>query len=95
MYVSGPVGMAVRRLSIIDFERGRQPIHNEDGSVYLVFNGEIYNYQALRDCLRSRGHEFTTSSDTEVVVHAYDEWGIPSLNHLRGMFAFGLWDQRE
>jgi asparagine synthase (glutamine-hydrolysing) len=95
MHVSGPVGLAMRRLSIIDLERGRQPIHNEDRSVHVVFNGEIYNYQSLRDRLRSRGHEFSTGSDTEVVVHAYEEWGTESLNQLRGMFAFGLWDERE
>jgi asparagine synthase (glutamine-hydrolysing) len=95
IYVSGPVGLAMRRLSIIDLERGKQPIDNEDRSVHLVFNGEIYNYRALRDRLRSRGHQFATDSDTEVVVHAYEEWGTESLNQLRGMFAFGLWDERE
>jgi asparagine synthase (glutamine-hydrolysing) len=94
MHVAGPVGLAMRRLSIIDLERGRQPIRNEDRTVHLVFNGEIYNYRELRRRLASLGHEFSTNSDTEVVVHAYEEWGTACLDSLRGMFAFGLWDDR-
>lgn len=91
-YVSDRIGLAMRRLSIIDLERGRQPIHNEDHTIHLVFNGELYNYQTLRSQLKSRGHDFQTNSDTEVVVHAYEEWGTSCLNAFRGMFAFGLWD---
>jgi asparagine synthase (glutamine-hydrolysing) len=91
-YASGRIGLAMRRLSIIDLEHGRQPIHNEDRTVHLVFNGELYNYRALRSQLKSHGHEFQTKSDTEVVVHAYEEWGTSCLDVFRGMFAFGLWD---
>jgi asparagine synthase (glutamine-hydrolysing) len=91
-YASGGIGLAMRRLSIIDLEHGRQPIHNEDRTVHLVFNGELYNYRTLRSQLKSHGHEFQTKSDTEVVVHAYEEWGTSCLDVFRGMFAFGLWD---
>jgi asparagine synthase (glutamine-hydrolysing) len=91
-YVSDKVGLAMRRLSIIDLELGHQPIHNENQTVHLVFNGELYNYRSLQSQLTSRGHTFQTNSDTEVVVHAYEEWGISCLNAFRGMFAFGLWD---
>jgi asparagine synthase (glutamine-hydrolysing) len=94
-YVSGGVALGMRRLSIIDLERGRQPIYNEDRTVHLVFNGELYNYRALRAQLEREGHAFQTNSDTEVVVHAYEEWGTSSLNLFRGMFAFGLWDARH
>src|SRR5689334_13503198 len=75
MHVSRGIGLAMRRLSIIDLEHGRQPIDNEDHTVHLVFNGEIYNYRELRSQLQSHGHAFRTSSDTEVVVHAYEQWG--------------------
>jgi asparagine synthase (glutamine-hydrolysing) len=93
MYVAGRIGLAMRRLSIIDLEGGRQPIHNEDGTVQLVFNGELYNYRELRSQLQSHGHAFSTHSDTEVVVHAYEEWGPSCLDRFRGMFAFALWDE--
>ena len=89
------VGLAMRRLSIIDLAGGRQPIHNEDRSVWVVFNGEIYNYRELRSRLIERGHCFETSSDTEVLVHLYEEYGDALVDHLRGMFAFALWDTRR
>ncbi len=94
-FVSGNVGMAMRRLSIIDLETGKQPISNEDGTVRIVFNGEIYNYRDLRRDLRSRGHEFRTHSDTETIVHLYEEYGRRCVEHLRGMFAFAIWDDRR
>ena len=94
-YVKGNVGLAMRRLSIIDLASGQQPIPNEDGTKWIVFNGEIYNYQALREGLLERGHKLQTKSDTEVVVHLYDEYGADCLTHLRGMFAFAIWDENE
>src|SRR5204863_6822020 len=83
MYTSPGIGLSMRRLSIIDVEGGHQPISNEDGTVHLVFNGEIYNFRALRSQLESAGHRFRTSSDTEVVVHAYEQWGDSCLDMLR------------
>lgn len=94
-FTSGNVGLAMRRLSIIDVATGRQPISNEDGSVTIVFNGEIYNYLELRSRLQSRGHQFATHSDTETIVHLYEEYGADCVHHLRGMFAFALWDANE
>ncbi|MDM7922496.1 MAG: asparagine synthase (glutamine-hydrolyzing), partial [Pyrinomonadaceae bacterium] len=93
-YVNGNVGLAMRRLSIIDLAGGRQPIHNADRSKWIVFNGEIYNYQDLRSDLEKRGHKFYTNSDTEAIVHLYDEFGADCVKHLRGMFAFAIWDER-
>src|SRR5713226_6787934 len=89
------VGLAMRRLSIIDLDGGRQPIHNEDRTVWVVYNGEIYNYRELRAALVQRGHLFQTSTDTEVIVHLYEEYGDDLVHHLRGMFAFALWDARR
>src|SRR5436309_4819429 len=94
-YVSGPIGLASRRLSIIDLDTGRQPISNEDGTVWVVLNGEIYNFIELRAELERRGHRFRTQSDTEVIVHLYEEEGAGLLKHLRGMFAFAVWDHRR
>ncbi len=91
----GHVALAMRRLSVIDLFRGRQPFANEDGSVVLVYNGEVYNFQELRETLEARGHVFRTLSDTEVVLRAYEEYGDDALNHLNGMFAFGLYDARK
>jgi asparagine synthase (glutamine-hydrolysing) len=92
-YVSGPVGLGFRRLSIIDLQSGHQPLSNEDGSIWIVFNGEIYNYQDLRNLLLSKGHVFKTQTDTEVIVHLYEEFGPECLEKLRGMFAFAIWDE--
>ena len=92
-YVSGPVGLGFRRLSIIDLNSGHQPISNEDGSIWIVFNGEIYNYQELRQLLIAKGHVLRTQSDTEVIVHLYEEFGPQCLGKLRGMFGFAIWDQ--
>jgi asparagine synthase (glutamine-hydrolysing) len=93
IHVAGRVGLGMRRLSIIDLPTGRQPIHNEDRSVWIVFNGEIYNFQELRTRLEARGHRFYTNSDTEVIVHLYEDHGSDCVHHLRGMFAFALWDE--
>jgi asparagine synthase (glutamine-hydrolysing) len=93
-YVSGPVGLGFRRLSIIDLKSGHQPLSNEDGTIWIVFNGEIYNYQELRTFLLSEGHVFKTRTDTEVIVHLYEQLGPECLQKLRGMFAFAIWDGR-
>jgi asparagine synthase (glutamine-hydrolysing) len=92
VYVDGAVALGHRRLSIIDVAGGQQPIFNEDGTKAIVFNGEIYNYAVLRDRLMARGHRFATRSDTEVILHAYEEYGEDCVQHLRGMFAFAIWD---
>src|SRR2546427_4544840 len=94
IYVQGGVGLGMRRLSIIDLATGHQPISNEDGSVWIVFNGEIYNHLAVRAQLLARGHHYTTNSDTETIVHAYEEYGRDCVHPLRGMFAFVIWDTR-
>ena len=93
-YVDADVGLGIDRLSIIDLSTGDQPIHNEDGSIWVVFNGEIYNYLQLKDELERLGHRFYTASDTETLVHAYEAWGAHCVNHLRGMFAFAIWDAK-
>lgn len=89
------VGLAHQRLSIIDLDTGRQPMTNEDGTIVIVFNGEIYNYLSLRKDLIDSGHVFRTMSDTEVIIHAYEEYGIDCVTYLRGMFAFAIWDGRR
>jgi len=93
-YFNEGVGLGMRRLSIIDVKGGQQPIHNQDRTAWIVFNGEIYNYQELREKLEKLGHTFYTNSDTEAIVHAYDQYGSDCPKHLRGMFAFAIWDQR-
>lgn len=95
MFIDGPVGLASRRLSILDLEQGRQPIFNEDRSVAVVYNGEIYNSPELRQELEQRGHRFTTRTDTEVLVHLYEEYGPELVKSLRGMFAFALYDRHK
>jgi asparagine synthase (glutamine-hydrolysing) len=95
IYIKGPVGLGMRRLSIIDVAGGKQPISNEDKTIWVIFNGEIYNYQELRKSLIQRGHRFTTDSDTESIVHLYEDKGIEFVDHLRGMFAIALWDEKQ
>jgi asparagine synthase (glutamine-hydrolysing) len=94
-YVSGQIGLGFRRLSIIDLSGGHQPLANEDNSIWIVFNGEIYNYQELRALLLSKGHVFKTKSDTEVIVHLYEEYGCDCLQKLRGMFGLAIWDSKK
>ncbi|UCC38244.1 MAG: asparagine synthase (glutamine-hydrolyzing) [Candidatus Aminicenantes bacterium] len=94
-FIEKNIALGARRLSIIDLEGGHQPLANEDGSIYVVHNGEIYNFPALQTELKSRGHIFRTKSDTETIVHCYEEWGDDFVQELRGMFAFALWDRRE
>src|SRR5262245_57369559 len=91
-FVSGPIGLGFRRLSIIDLAGGHQPMSDVEQKVWVIFNGEIYNYQELRTELGSRGYVFRTNSDTEVLVHGYKEWGTDLFNHLNGMFGLAIWD---
>ncbi|MEW6026948.1 MAG: asparagine synthase (glutamine-hydrolyzing) [Planctomycetota bacterium] len=95
VYIQQSVAMGIRRLAIIDLQTGDQPIHNEDKSIWLVLNGEIYNFQPLREELLRKGHSFYTKTDTEVIVHLYEEYGVECLKHLRGMFALALWDNNK
>ena len=95
IHLDGPAGLGHVRLAIIDVDGGPQPMTNEDGTVWIVFNGEIYNFQALREDLVARGHQFRSHSDTEVIIHLYEEYGLDCLRHLRGMFAFAIWDQKR
>jgi asparagine synthase (glutamine-hydrolysing) len=95
IYAQGPVGLGMRRLSIIDLSGGHQPIHNEEKNVWVVFNGEIYNFPELRRDLEQRGHNFYTQSDTEVIVHLYEEMGADCVKKLRGMFGLALYDERK
>src|SRR6202162_181026 len=94
-YLSGQIGLGFRRLSIIDLEGGHQPLSNEDGSVWIVFNGEIYNFEELHRRYLWRGHKLKTRSDTETIVHLYEELGEACFAELRGMFGLALWDARK
>jgi len=95
VHVDIQIGLGHRRLSIIDLEDGKQPLCNENGQVWITFNGEIYNFKELSEELKKKGHQFKTHSDTEAIVHAYEEWGEACLEHLRGMFAFAIWDKQQ
>src|SRR5882757_7353463 len=95
IYTDGSVGIGMRRLSIVDLATGHQPLSNEDGTLTIVFNGEIYNHLALREKLVARGHSYRTHSDTETIVHLYEEYGPDCVKHLRGMFAFAIWDRNK
>ena len=95
VHVEPGVGLGMRRLSIIDLSTGHQPIHNEDQTIWIVFNGEIYNYRELRRELESAGHRFYTSSDTETIVHAYEEWGEAGVQPPPRMFGIALWDRPQ
>ena len=93
---SGKVKLGHRRLSIVDLsDAGQQPMHNEDKSIWLVCNGEIYNYPNLRGRLEGLGHSFYSNSDSEVILHAYEQWGDECVNYLIGMFAFSIWDENK
>ena len=94
-YFNQTIGLGQKRLSIIDLEGGHQPLANEDSSIWITYNGEIYNYRELMNDLIGRGHHFRTKSDTEVIIHAYEQWGLDCFQHLNGMFAFALWDGRN
>lgn len=95
VYLNKNIGLAHRRLSIIDVAGGYQPLSNEDDTVWIIYNGEIYNYLDLKETLKSKGHVFKTNSDTEVILHAYEEFGVGCLEYMRGMFAFAIWDDRK
>jgi asparagine synthase (glutamine-hydrolysing) len=95
IYARGCAALGMRRLSIIDLSTGHQPIHNEDGGIWVVFNGEIYNFPELRRQLQTRGHRFYTNTDTEVIVHLYEDYGAGCVEKLRGMFAFAIWDEHR
>jgi asparagine synthase (glutamine-hydrolysing) len=94
-FISGPIGLGFRRLSIIDLAGGHQPMSDGQQSVWVIFNGEIYNYKELRAELQRKGHQFRTNSDTEVIIHGYKEWGTDVFNHLNGMFGLAIWDVRN
>ena len=95
-YISGPVGLGHRRLAIIDLSpAGIQPICNEDQTIWIIYNGEIYNFKDIRQELLQRGHSFHSNTDTEVIVHAYEEWGYECLSHFNGMFAFALQSEKN
>src|SRR5438132_5716727 len=94
-YITPRLGLAHRRLSIIDLKTGHQPMFNEDGSVVIVFNGEIYKHEELRRDLEAKGHSFKTRSDTEAIIHAFEEYGDNFERQLTGMFGFALWDERR
>src|SRR5438094_1864575 len=91
-FIDGPVGLGFRRLSIIDLAGGHQPMSDVEETVWIIFNGEIYNYKELRAELQSKGHEFRTNSDTEVIIHGDKEWSTDVFNHRNGMFGLAIWD---
>src|SRR5215212_9408831 len=91
-FVDGQAALGHRRLSIVDLAAGHQPLANEDSSIWIVFNGEIYNHAEVRPGLEAAGHLYRTRADTETIVHAYEQWGDTCVEHLRGMFAFAIWD---
>jgi asparagine synthase (glutamine-hydrolysing) len=95
LYVRGPVGLGHRRLSIVDVAAGHQPMTNEDGTLHIVYNGEVYNHADYRPRLEARGHIYRTHCDTETILHLYEEYGAACVEHLRGMFAFAIWDERK
>src|SRR5881397_289790 len=95
LWIEGPVGLGHRRLAIVDVAGGHQPMANEDQTVWIVFNGEIYNHAELRPELEARGHRYRTRSDTETIIHLYEEEGERCVERLRGMFAFAIWDRRR
>ena len=94
-FVAGPVGLGFRRLSIIDLVGGHQPMSDAEETLWIIFNGEIYNYKELRAELESKGHRFRTNSDTEVIIHGYKQWGTDVFHHLNGMFGLAIWDVRN
>src|SRR6516162_4795898 len=94
-YIAGPLAFGCRRLSIIDLAGGHQPMSDREESIWVIFNGEIYNFRELRRELEAYGHVFRTKSDTEVIVHGYKEWGDDVLNRLNGMFGLAIWDARQ
>src|SRR6266496_1287559 len=93
IHTDGRVGIGMRRLSIVDLATGHQPMSNEDGTLWIVFNGEIYNHLALREQMIARGHSYSTHSDTETIIHLFEEYGADCVQHLRGMFAFAIWNR--
>src|SRR5215831_5613747 len=93
--ISGPLGLGFRRLSIIDLAGGHQPMSDAEETVWVIFNGEIYNFQELRAELQGKSHQFRTKSDTEAIVHGYKEWGTDVFDRLNGMFGIALWDARR
>src|SRR5215813_3414850 len=95
IFAQGRIGLGMRRLSIVDLATGHQPICNEDETMWIVFNGEIYNHAELRPGLEARGHRYRTHSDTETIIHLYEEYGHDCVKHLRGMFAFAIWDSKK
>ena len=95
IFMNGRIGLGHRRLSIVDVAAGHQPMTNEDGSLQIVYNGEIYNHADYRPSLEARGHTYATHCDTETILHLYEEHGARCVEHLRGMFAFAIWDERK
>src|SRR5258706_12629738 len=95
LWTEGPVGLGHRRLAIVDVEGGHQPMQSADGNAWIVFNGEIYNHLALRRRLEAQGHRYRARSDTETILHLYQEHGEGCVEHLQGMFAFAIWDRRR